>query len=1053
MHKSKGEKMSHASTPPMRDYLSFEEKCREFLFDTINGIKQYRVFSNYLQRFAYGIDASCYRYIPKLVVKPIAESEVQEIIRLSNLYNIPLTFRGAGTSLCGQACSDSVLVVCVHKWQNIRASEDSIWCDCGVIGVEANNALKSFGKKIGPDPATINNATIGGIFSNNSSGMCCGVKQNSYQTIKSVRVILQDGFILDTSDAKNIAEFARTHKDMVEQILDLRKEIISDSVLLKEINRKFAIKNTTGYSLNALSDFNEIKDILNHIFIGAEGTLGFVSRVEYFTVTDFNHKACALLFYENLQLAAKAIKVLSANDSIVSAAEIMDYACLKAVADLEGMPEEIKNVNEGNCCILIQLESNELKTLESNIASIKKELDSIPTLFGLNFSFDTKKQEKWWKVRKGLLPISAATKRDGATVITEDICFEIDNFAKGIEGITQLFKEFNFEGIIFGHALSGNVHFIITPLLDNKIERENFARFMDSMVALVVKLKGSTKAEHGTGRMMAPFVEQEWGKKAYKLNQRIKQIFDSQNLFNPDVIICANPQIHMKNLKPIHKVEDYINACMECGFCEKVCPSKNITLTPRQRIAVHREIERLKAKSAKTPQEREELDLLESEYGYFGANTCATCSMCSTLCPLDIDSGKIAVQYKNVAASKFAVKIARSVANNMPKAVKVAKWGISIANFSAGLLGTNALKSLSIRANRAIGTPIVPKFMPRKNTYILESKLNAGQNTAQNGAQNPQEHVESKNPNQHDSNKDCNQPKQSVFTKNAQYERQAQSCGMHFDKDDALKEIESVLYFSSCLNRAFAPPRQANDLRSIQEVFENLCKKAGVNVIYPRTLDSLCCGKSFKDYTKKAPEINPLLHTLQQLLVDSHNGAIPIVCDHSACSGEVISQLKGQLKGGRFKNLRVYDMNVFVAQNLLPRLKITPISEDIGIYSVCSTKKGGFANSIKDIAKACTSGKIYEHAQTYCCGFAGNKGFITPELNTSATKPLAEFFNTLPLMRCFSSSSTCEIGLSDATNRPWQHIIYLLDSVCVQDSQKSPKNLQDLCALIATHTS
>ena len=974
------------SNAPMRDYLSFEEKCREFLFDTINGIKQYRVFSNYLQRFAYGIDASCYRYIPKLILKPIAESEVQEIIRLSNLYNIPLTFRGAGTSLCGQACSDSVLVVCVHKWQNIRASEDSIWCDCGVIGVEANNALKSFGKKIGPDPATINNATIGGIFSNNSSGMCCGVKQNSYQTIKSVRVILHDGFILDTSDAKNIAEFARTHKDMVEQILDLRKEIISDSALLKEINRKFAIKNTTGYSLNALSDFNEIKDILNHIFIGAEGTLGFVSRVEYFTVTDFNHKACALLFYENLQLAAKAIKVLSANDSIVSAAEIMDYACLKAVADLEGMPEEIKNVNEGNCCILIQLESNELKTLESNIASIKKELDSIPTLFGLNFSFDTKEQEKWWKVRKGLLPISAATKRDGATVITEDICFEIDDFAKGIEGITQLFKEFNFEGIIFGHALSGNVHFIITPLLDNKIERENFARFMDSMVALVVKLKGSTKAEHGTGRMMAPFVEQEWGKKAYKLNQRIKQIFDSQNLFNPDVIICADPQIHMKNLKPIHKVEDYINACMECGFCEKVCPSKNITLTPRQRIAVHREIERLKAKSAKTPQEHEELDLLESEYGYFGANTCATCSMCSTLCPLDIDSGKIAVQYKNVAASKFAVKIARSVANNMPKAVKVAKWGVSVANFSAGLLGANVLKSLSMRSNRAIGTPIVPKFMPRKNTYILESKLN----TTQNGAQNLQKHT------------------------------------------------ESVLYFSSCLNRAFAPARQANDLRSIQEVFESLCKKAGVNVIYPRALDSLCCGKSFKDYTKKAPEINPLLRTLQQLLVDSHNGAIPVVCDHSACSGEVISQLKGQLKEMRgFENLRIYDMSVFVAQNLLPRLKITQISEDIGIYSVCSAKKGGFANSITDIAKACTSGKIYEHTQTYCCGFAGNKGFTTPELNISATKPLAEFFSTLPLMRCFSSSSTCEIGLSDATNRPWQHIIYLLDSVCAQDSQKT----------------
>lgn len=961
----------------MRDYESFALACREFLFDEDRSARRYRIYDSYIMRFAYGIDASCYRYIPKLVLKPISEEEVVRIIRLSKTYNIPLTFRGSGTSLSGQACGDSVLVVCMHRWQNIKASADSIWCDCGVIGVEANNALKPFGKKIGPDPATINNASIGGIFSNNSSGMCCGVKQNSYQTIKSVRVILHDGYVLDTSDEANVQEFVRTHTQMVEEILSLREEILSDVALHKEIERKFAIKNTTGYALNALSDFADIKDILNHIFIGAEGTLGFVSRVEYMPVKDYAIKACALLFYENLSLAARAIEILSRNDDKVSAAEIMDYACLRAVRGMEGMPQELGKIKEGNCCILIQLESDSKQELDSHLEAVRTELESVPTLFGIDFSFDEAIQAKWWKIRKGLLPISAGTKRRGSTVITEDICFEIPNFAKGIEGIERLFREYEFEGIIFGHALSGNVHFIITPLLGDVKERENFAKFMDKMVELVIALKGSTKAEHGTGRMMAPFVEQEWGAKAYALNKRIKNIFDERNLFNPDVIICEDKEIHIKNLKPAHSIEEYIESCMECGFCEKVCPSKNITLTPRQRIAVHREIKRLERLAHKSTQESEELESLRRDYAYYGVATCATCSMCATICPLEIDTAKIAICAKNANASKGASAIAGVIARNMDKAVAIAKLGVSAANIGASLLGSNVLKRFSTSLNTLLRTPIVPKYMPTKNTYALESKV--------------------------------------------------------------LDSSNSVLYLTSCLNRVFAPPRQAADKRPIQAVFESLCSKAGISVVYPSNIDKMCCGKAFKDFTTKDPSLNPLNHTLQELLKTSENGKIPIVCDHSACSGELVEQLKS-LQG--FEALRIYDMSMYVRDEILPRLHITPISESVGVYAVCSCKKHAWADSIYEIAARCTSGEVLMHSQTYCCGFAGNKGFSTPELNVSALHGLQEHFatqdsNTMGkgIKRMYATSSTCEIGLSDSTNRAWQHIIYLLDEVSCEGTR------------------
>lgn len=939
-------------------YKRFKKECEKFLR---NG-EECRIYDDFLRCFAYGIDASCYRYIPKLVLKPNNEEEVQRIILLSKEFGIPVTFRGAGTSLSGQACTDSVLVVCMNKWQKIQAHEDSIWCDCGVIASQANEALKNFGKKIGPDPATINNASIGGIFSNNSSGMCCGVRQNSYQTIKSVRVILSDGFILDTSDPKSLEEFADSHPALIGELLSLRREILEDKELCKEIERKFRIKNTTGYALNTFVDFSSIKELLNHIFIGAEGTLGFVSRVEYYTVEDFKFKACALLFYEDLTLASKAIEILSKNDDRVSAAEIMDYACLRSVAPIQGMPEILKELKEGTCCILVQLESNQKEVLEDNISFITKELEGVSTLFGVNFSFDEQEQATWWKIRKGLLPISASNKRPRSTVITEDICFEIHNFAKGIEGITKLFKLYNFEGIIFGHALSGNVHFIITPLLDDELERENFAKFMDSMVNLVLDLKGSTKAEHGTGRMMAPFVELEWGKKAYKINERIKNIFDPQGLFNPDVILCKDPHIHMKNLKPSHQIEDYLEACMECGFCEKVCPSKNFTLTPRQRIAVHREIKRLEALENKSKEQEKELEALKKGYKYFVVETCATCSMCSTLCPIEIDTAKIANSHYNQSASKMDLFIAKTLSNHIDKAISFAKLGLDAIHLGEKVLGKNKLGNLSLIFNKKFKTPVILKTMPHKNSYTLKAK-------------------------------------------SANYQ----------------KDKKSVVYFSSCINRTLSTSK-----RSIQEVFESLCSKADVSVIYPKNIEKMCCGKAFKHCTQKEPSLNPFHFALQELLFHSCNGELPIVCDHSACSGELLDRLKN-LKG--FEKLRIYDMSVFIKEYILSNLNISPLDENVGIYAVCATKKGGWADTLIDLAKICTKGEVYTHSQTYCCAFAGNKGFVNPKFNQNALEDLQAYFKELKVTKMYASSSTCELGLSSVTDKNWEHIVYLLDEV------------------------
>lgn len=1022
------------------DFEGFIAEAKEIFKD--------RIYTDYLRRFAYGIDASCYAYVPRVVVRAVNESEIINLFTLSQKYNTPLTFRAAGTSLSGQACSDSVLVLANAFWQDIEiiGNAESIKCSCGVIGVEANEALKPYGKKIGPDPATINNAMIGGIFSNNSSGMCCGVKQNSYNTIKSARFILHNGTTLDTSENakpnESIESFLQKHKDKADSLLALRKEILQDTELCELIKRKFAIKNTTGYSINALLDFSEIKDIINHLFIGAEGTLGFVSLVEYECVEDYAYKACALLFYKDLALGAKAVEILAANESLVSAAEIMDYACLDSAKGLDSAPSELERIESGACAILVQLESGTKKELDSKIAFISKKLESVPSLFGVHFSSDEKLMASWWKIRKALLPLAAGSRPSGSIVITEDICFPISTFAQGIDSITKLFEKFNFQGIIFGHALSGNVHFIITPNLNDEKESQAFGEFMEAMVDSVIALQGSTKAEHGTGRMIAPFVEKEWGAKAYAINRRIKEIFDPHSLINPDVIISDNPQIHTQNLKQSSEVEDFINQCMECGFCEKVCPSRELTLTPRQRIAVRKEIARLEsllgvdsmdsksvmesgaetrseaiadlrakpqapnatnaegfcddfgsfqgggegsllkandradtAESAKSTQKPTHiqaiLEELKQGYKYFGIDTCATCSMCSLSCPLEIDSGKIASKLSPATKGTFSRFVATQSAKHFSSTLSLAKGGLRIANFSSNIVGKNTLSNLSKKIKFL---PYIPHSLPRANAYRLESK------------------------------------------------------------DSNAQSQVAIIYFSTCINRSFAPQSSLKDTRALQEVFESLCEKARVSVVYPQNLSNLCCGKAYKDYPQSAEakrkEVYKALESSVKELQSKGVKQIHIVCDHSACSYELKESIK-ELDS----TLTIVDMPEFIESTLLPRLHITPLDEDIALYAMCATRKGKWDKSLESIAKTCTNGEVIVHSKTQCCGFAGNKGFTCSELNASALRELSEFYKDRKLRFGFSSSSTCEIGLNDKTNITWQNLIYLVDSV----SAKSKK--------------
>ncbi|EDM27986.1 D-lactate dehydrogenase, putative [Lentisphaera araneosa HTCC2155] len=629
-----------------------------------------RLIDSPLQLLAHGTDASFYRLIPKLVVKAADETDIQTLLKEAHKTKTPLTFRTAGTSLSGQAVTDSVLVKLGHDWHDytIEQNGEIIRLQPGIIGARANQILKPYGRKIGPDPASIDSAMIGGIAANNASGMCCGTSQNSYQTLAGLRLILADGTLLDSRDPKSVHDFKIRKAALLKELSTIRQEIIEDPQLHETIKRKYKIKNTSGYGLNSFIDFEDPLDILLHLIIGSEGTLTFISEITYNTVIDPPYKSCALVIFNSIEQACLACTELK--QVSVDAVELMDEASLRCMTDVPAVPNIIES---GMVALLVDVRASSQNALSEKTTAVNQCLSS----YELDYQF-TKEMQTYanlWKIRKGLFPIVGANRDKGTSVIIEDVCFPLDQLAPATLDLQKLLLKYNYsKAIIFGHALEGNLHFVFTQSFNEQKEVLRYSAFMDELADLVCeKYDGSLKAEHGTGRNMAPFMELEWGVKAYALMKRIKKLFDPKSILNPEVIISENPKLHLENLKPIPPADELVDQCIECGFCESACPSKDLTLSPRQRIAVWREIKR---------QENAGVGIKPwlSEFQYQANDTCAADGMCATKCPVDIDTGKLIKQLRTSQHSTLTRSVAKFSANNFALSKSLIKTGLKLAS-------------------------------------------------------------------------------------------------------------------------------------------------------------------------------------------------------------------------------------------------------------------------------------------------------------------------------------------------------------------------------------
>lgn len=915
-----------------------------------------------IDRIAHASDASFYRLIPQAIVRPQSIADVQRLFQFSQAERMPMTFRTAGTSLSGQAITDGLLVDVAYHFRKVEPLDSGlrVRVQPGVIGGFVNLVLKPFGRKIGPDPASINACMMGGILSNNSSGMCCGVSQNSYQTLDSLTFVLPSGTVIDTAAPDADDRFRAQEPGIAAGLLDLRQRVLANGALTARIRHKYRMKNTVGYSLNAFVDFERPVDLMRHLLIGSEGTLAFIAEAVLRTVPDLPFKYTGLLLFPTIRDACAAIVPLGGAGA--AALEVMDRASLRSVEAQPGIPASIRALGPDATGLLVEFQEahDDPAAIETRA---REAVAGLVLCEPARFTHDAAEQAELWRIRRGMIPSVGALRQRGTTLLIEDVVFPVPALADAVVDLTRIFKTHRYdEAIIFGHAKDGNLHFIITQGFGDRAEVDRYERMMDDVVELVVKrYDGALKAEHGTGRNMAPFVETEWGPEAYDIMKRLKALVDPHGLLNPGVILNSDPRAHVSDLKGMPVVEDEVDKCIECGFCESHCPSRDLTLTPRQRIVVRREIERLQDAGERNGR----LAALRADFQYEALDTCATDGLCALACPVSIDTGQLTKRFRAADHSAASRHIAAWTARHFATTERCVRGALQAGQAGRALLGSGTMAKATRAVRRLLGdqVPLWVEPMPRPAARLPRTSADAA----------------------------------------------------------------AGIYFPSCVTRTMGALPGEPDEMTVADAFVTVAARAGAPLHVPGDVRGRCCGVPYSSKGFVAAHATAINATVARMWEWTRHGVLPVVIDTSPCTYNLRSghDLTAE-NAERLSKMRVLDGVEFFADVVLPRLEIVRAPGSVTLHPVCSLLKLGLAPRLTRIAKACSE-EVSVPLSAGCCGFAGDRGWLVPELTASATKWEAEEARAVGAHAHYSSSRTCEIGLTRSTGAIYRSFIFLLE--------------------------
>lgn len=908
-------------------------------------------------RVVAAVDASHYLLTPRAVVTPKDAHEVAALFAYATAAGERLAFRSGGTSLSGQSSTGNILVDTRRFFRSISIEDDGLVARVGPGATvrQVNARLLRHGRKLGPDPASEIACTIGGVVANNSSGMACGTELNTYRTLRSAVIVLPSGTVVDTA-ADDADERLRDAEPALWQALtDLRSEVLVDPTLTAEIVRQFRIKNTMGYGLNSLVDHETPVQVLAHLMVGSEGTLGFVAEATFDTVPLHAFAATALLVFDTLRAATDAL--VDIVGTAPATVELMDAASLRAaLIDPESRDALPAFAIVDHCALLVEYQSATDEELVERSRAAEAVFVGLPLVTSPVLSRDASVRASLWHVRKGLYATIAGARPSGTTALLEDIAVPVDRLSETCAGLIRLFQIHGYDSaVIFGHAKDGNVHFLLNEDFQVESNVTRYRTFTEDMVQLVLGAGGTLKAEHGTGRIMAPFVARQYGPELYRIMLAIKVAFDPAGILNPDTILTTDADLHVRHLKATPTVEAEVDRCVECGYCEPVCPSKDLTTTPRQRIVVQRAIAEAELRGD-TALAKE----LRRDREYDVVDTCAVDGMCQTACPVLINTGDLVRRLRAESVGSAEAAVWASAGRAWEPFTRAASVALSVAAaVPAPLVG-----AANVAARAVFGKDTVPlwsKDLPKGG-----ARRSGGSTVG----------------------------------------------------------VTQAVYFQACLGTMFGPPESGE---GVAVAFKSLAAKAGIGLVRPANIGSLCCGTPWKSKGLLDGYEAMVERTVTALWQASDGGRLPVVCDNSSCSeGLVVALEKALEKHPEYHSMLLIDSVDFTAEHILPVLAIDRALDSVVVHPTCSSTRAGSNANLIGLAGAVAS-DVTVSDNWECCAFAGDRGLLHPELTASATARESADVTSGDFDAYVSCNRTCEIGMTRATGHQYQHILEVLD--------------------------
>ncbi|MEM5316408.1 FAD-binding and (Fe-S)-binding domain-containing protein [Paraburkholderia sp. JHI869] len=926
-----------------------------------------RVLHRVVDLVRYASDASPYRLVPQVVVEAHDASDIAKVLKFCGETGRHATFRAAGTSLNGQAQSDDILIDVRKHFTgilSIASGGASIKARAGTILAHANVHLSCHGRKIGPDPASANVCTLGGVVSNNAGGMRCRVNQDAYHTVSAMSFVTASGTKIDTASVEAEQQFALHERALASGLMALKAEIMADPALVERIRQKYAIRNTHGYRLDAFLDGDTPLEIFGRLLVGSEGTLGFVSDVTFDTIPSAPITSVAWLAFPSIDAAIALVPKLV--ELGAQAAELMVAPALRAAAEaFPGTPDYWRTLQPEAAALLVELGASDVASLKHKEAAFIELCAKTDLIAEPVFTSHEEAVELAWFVREGLLGLVGKQRPVGSMLIVEDVCFPPTRLANAARDLQQLLRKHGFMPGVAGHAAHGNLHFTLTARLDEEEGRAQYSKFMTELVELVVKqYDGSLKAEHGTGLNMAPFLEQEWGERATAIMWKVKQLADPHGVLAPNVILTRDDQVHLKGLKTQPGIETTANAslCIECGFCESVCPSRNVTMTPRQRIVVRREM-------ARQPEGSAVLRRLQEQYQYDAIQTCAGDGTCALPCPIEIDTGALMRTFRQATQTDASEAAARFVAqrwNGVEQASKVALRG---ARYMGESLGWKAVRAVAETARLVASDDVVPSVpgpMPQPARALPATR----------------------------------------------------------------RENAHAVYFTACVNRMFGrDPDAPADALSIQQALIAVSWRAGKNLWIPDDIGGTCCATPFSSKGYASARQIMAETTLERLWKWSDAGRLPIVVDAASCTHGLVHGLDDVLtpeQQERRKRLNIIDSITWCAR-LLPELEVYERLGKIVIHPTCAMSHLKLTKDLKRITGHMAA-EVEIPVGATCCGTAGDRGLLHPELVISATRDQKAYLENVQADAYVCANRTCEMGLKQAMDRPYESFLFSLEA-------------------------